>query len=403
LSRLLDDDRHAARQRRSVPPVVAGDAGAEAAGATTQPPPGHPRFPRIDAVRAIAALLIVAYHVAFLTGSLAHGWTSNVTPALQVGVPIFFAISGFVLYRPMVASRHGAPGRSIAAYGRSRALRILPAYWVVLTVAAVYPTLVGVFTHDWWRYYGLVQIYTPERQFLGLGVAWSLCIEITFYVLLPLYALAMSRLAGTGPAWVRTELAVLAVLSVASAAAFVTWSMLSILVTFAWFAAGMSGAVLSVAGARPRERSSRAGPWVLAGAVGALCLVAAASNPLGLGPSATKAAYMVLTAGIASLILARATQDTAGLGQRLLSWRWLGSLGVVSYGIYLYHLPVLVSVHKLGLEDLAGGWPALGYIVVGVPVTVALASLSYFAIERPALRLARRGRARRGFRDPAAR
>lgn len=109
-------------------------------------------------MRAIAALLVVAYHVAYVSGSLSFGWAASFTLLFQVDVPIFFAISGFVLYRPMVAARHGAPRRSISAYARSRALRILPAYWVALTLAAIYPTLLGVFTGDWWRYYGLLQV-----------------------------------------------------------------------------------------------------------------------------------------------------------------------------------------------------------------------------------------------------
>ncbi len=104
---------------------------------------------------------------------------------LSAGVPVFFVISGFLLYRPFVASRLGvAPQPQLRRYTRRRVLRIFPAYWVALTVLAIYPGLPGVFTDRWWVFYGLVQNYSPSEQFHGLLQAWSLSVEFTFYILL---------------------------------------------------------------------------------------------------------------------------------------------------------------------------------------------------------------------------
>ena len=127
---------------------------------------------------------------------------------------VFFVISGFLLYRPFVAMRFGAPARGVRAYGRNRALRILPAYWVSLTLLAIYPGLAGVFTGDWWQYYGLQHVYSGETFFYGNPVAWSLAIEVVFYAILPLYAYAMTRLRPG----LRMELAVLVFLSAAGLA-----------------------------------------------------------------------------------------------------------------------------------------------------------------------------------------
>jgi peptidoglycan/LPS O-acetylase OafA/YrhL len=72
-------------------------------------------------------------------------------------VGVFFALSGFLLYRPYLAARlAGRPQPSTRSFLRRRWLRILPAYWVALTVLAIWPGLPGVFTGDWWRYYGLL-------------------------------------------------------------------------------------------------------------------------------------------------------------------------------------------------------------------------------------------------------
>ncbi len=358
-------------------------------------------------MRALAAMLVVIYHVAYVSGSLSYGWAANFTLLFQIGVPIFFAISGFVLYRPMVAARHGSPRRSTAAYARSRALRILPAYWVALTLAAIYPSLSGVFTDDWWRYYGLLQAYASDTQFMGLGVAWSLCIEVTFYAALPLFALVMNRIAGTGPRWVRVELGVLAVLALASMVLYASWTILSILVTFAWFAVGMTAAVLSVAGVDDARALRRPGLlWALAGgACVLLCLATSPNDPAGLvgviygelGVEGVRSAYMVLSVVIVPLVLAPAIWGARGLPQRILSWRWLAWLGTVSYGIYLYHLPVLIAAEKLGLGDLIAGQIVVSYMIVALPATIALATASYYLIERPALSL--RGMSRRRPRE----
>lgn len=96
-------------------------------------------------------------------------------------------------------------------FTRRRLLRIVPAYWLALTVLSIKPGLADVFTHDWWRYYGFLQIYDPVTRLSGLTVAWTLCIEVTFYLALPVYA-AFARRAFSGlerSGRIRAELALL--------------------------------------------------------------------------------------------------------------------------------------------------------------------------------------------------
>ena len=96
------------------------------------------RYPLVDAVRAIAALLILAYHAAFVLGGLTPDGAGRWFAHLNVGVPLFFAISGFLLYRPFVAARlDGRPPPGLRAYWVRRALRIVPAYWLALTIVAI--------------------------------------------------------------------------------------------------------------------------------------------------------------------------------------------------------------------------------------------------------------------------
>ncbi|MDX6679191.1 MAG: hypothetical protein QOE31_3243, partial [Solirubrobacteraceae bacterium] len=188
----------------------------------------------------------------------------------------------------------------------------------------------------------------------------------------------------------RTKLAALAL---ASMIVYANWSILSILSTFAWFAIGMTAAVLSVAGVDWGLLRRPGLLWALAaGGCVLLCLATSPNDPIGIvifenGRATGSATYMVLSIVIVPLVLAPAIWGAGGLPQRVLSWRWLAWLGTISYGIYLYHLPVLIAAQKLGVGDLIPGQVVLGYVVFALPVTIALATASYYLVERPALAL----------------
>jgi acetyltransferase len=78
----------------------------------------------------------------------------------------------------------------VPRYLRRRVLRIVPAYWVAVAVLGISPGAVGVFDEDWWRYWFFLQLYSAETLGGGIPVAWSLCVEVSFYLLLPLWTLA---------------------------------------------------------------------------------------------------------------------------------------------------------------------------------------------------------------------
>ena len=108
---------------------------------------------------------------------------------------IFFVISGFLLYLPYArVLRHASKLPSWRTYAQRRAVRIVPAYWLVLTVIAATSFGASIIKGSWWRYYGLTQIYDRSTVAGGLPVAWSLCVEVTFYLMLPFLALLAARL-----------------------------------------------------------------------------------------------------------------------------------------------------------------------------------------------------------------
>src|SRR5260370_11063928 len=120
---------------------------------------------------------------------------------MEVGVAIFFMISGFLLYRPFVASRLAdSPGPRVVASLWRRGLRILPAYWVALriTVFLLHVPKELPSVGDLFLFYGLFHLYSLGNVIGPILSSYTLVTEISFYVFLPLYALAISR-------WARGE------------------------------------------------------------------------------------------------------------------------------------------------------------------------------------------------------
>jgi peptidoglycan/LPS O-acetylase OafA/YrhL len=147
----------------------------------------------MNGLRGLIALGVLMCHAT--AAFWQKDWWGPFAYSLGIGLMVFFAFSGFLLYRPYVAARvDGRPAPRVRDYTRRRALRILPAYWVALTLLAIWPGVPGVFGDHWWVYYSFLQIYKLEWMTGGLPQVWSLCIDVSFYAALPFYAFAMGRI-----------------------------------------------------------------------------------------------------------------------------------------------------------------------------------------------------------------
>jgi peptidoglycan/LPS O-acetylase OafA/YrhL len=367
------------------------------------------RFPLMDSLRAIAATSVLAYHAAFFSGM--YSSDSFLRPYVEhpsTGVSIFFVISAFLLYRPFVCARlAGEPAPSTGAYAWRRFLRIVPAYWIALTIIAIWLSLKTVFDPAWHipLYYGFGQVYTSKTSLGGIGQAWTLCVEVALYAFLPLWAWAMRRRG------IRTELVALAGLWVFSLgwklvaieqvdlATLGNGSLLLVAPNFLdLFAIGMALAIVSARGLSPAaERAVRsAWPWWLLAAVAYWVL----SVPLGLRDHDPKTVFvprheMQSVLAVAVLAPAIFTSERRDRVRRLLAWRPLLYVGLVSYGVYLWHQAL---VQRIGgeltpwMRDTLGlGLEARFAVLFAVTLAAAtsVATVSYYALERPLLRLKR--------------
>jgi peptidoglycan/LPS O-acetylase OafA/YrhL len=351
------------------------------------------RDPALTGMRAAAALLVVGTHAAFATGKLSHGYLGAVYARLEIGVALFFVLSGFLLFRPWVAAAaSGDRSPGLGRYAWRRVRRVAPAY--VITVLATFELYV-VFTpgpnpgqtwHGLLRYLTLTQIYTDDylTTYLhtGLSQMWSLAVEVSFYAALP--AMAYVVLQRHRPQWqaarVLTALAAIAavtpvwLLVVAATDVFPNSAGMWLPAHLACFAGGMALAVLRIVGRRWRADVA----LLLAGVlflIVATPLGGAIVGPVPVWAPATKA---VLYAAIATLTVGALVLGTSDRYARMLGSTPMVWLGEISYEIFLLHAAVIAVTMNLLLR-----WPLFtGSLTVLYATTLALTIPLAWALHR---------------------
>jgi peptidoglycan/LPS O-acetylase OafA/YrhL len=370
-------------------------------------------FPLMDSIRGIAVIAVVAAHSSFfmsLTGS--HSLSSV---RFDFSVRVFFMISAFLLYRPWVRARlAGWDPPSARAFAWRRLLRILPAYWLALTVIALWLGLSYVFgARGIVTYYGLTQVYQPGWAVGGLPQAWTLCVEVIFYALLPVWGGLMRRFKARSLSHgLRQELIGCAVLLLVSLVykVIVTASgaiegsggvpfQLNTLTFLDDFAIGMALGAASAAyeGRREHPRGIRLidrRPELAWAA--AIALVVSTSLFVGFfgdvaenidGPAYIERHYLLAAIGVALLLPAMFGDPDRGTLRRLLRNRPLAYLGMISYGIYLWHFAVLVQLERWNFQSVAADVGEWVWFVAALAGGTLLATVSYYVVERPFLRL----------------
>lgn len=378
------------------------------------------RFASLDGFRAIAAIGVLVYHVAGYaqltdgTGVL-NRFLNNLG---NFGVATFFLLSGFLLYRPFVANwfRDELPPDPIV-YIRHRFLRIFPAYLVALSVFLLLDLQQNKNPKPdfFFTLYSLTQVYRNSYGFAGLSVAWTLAIEVSFYLALPFIAAGIrliGRRARTLRMKVEAQLVGLGVLYVISLIYRVVVAgprqfegkgnveHLWLPNYFDWFALGMLLAVAVVwtdlghrlpAGFQRLANTGWA-CWLLALASYVVLMMLRDPAGGGVGGAGRETTVDMLVRfffnGMAAFffllpgIIAR--RDT------MLIRRWLAMLvpaylGTISYGIYLWH-KLWLDYFKQGRGTAATRWSFWVMLAAVLGASILTASLSYFLIERPIMK-----------------
>ncbi|BBX19208.1 acyltransferase [Mycolicibacterium duvalii] len=351
-------------------------------------------LPAVEGLRACAAIGVVVTHVAFQTG-YSSGVVGRVLGRFDLAVAVFFALSGFLLWRGHAAAARGLRDRPATGhYLRSRMVRIMPGYLVaVVVIMSLMPDTSDDLT-VWLANLTLTQIYVPLTLTSGLTQMWSLSVEMSFYLALPLLALLARRL----PVSARIP----AIITVAAVSLF--WVRIPFdggsghnlwnwpPAFFSWFAAGMVLAELTVSRVGWVHRLARR--RVLMGVV-AVTAFGIAASPLagleGLHPGSIGQVTLKTAMGavVAGALLAPLVLDTPDTSHRLLGSAPMVTLGRWSYGLFVWHLAALAMVFPM-----IGEFPFNGHFTIVLVLTLlfgtAIAAVSYGLIESPSRNALRR-------------
>jgi len=355
-------------------------------------------LPAVEGMRACAAMGVVVTHVAFQTGH-SSGVAGRLFGRFDLAVAVFFALSGFLLWRGHAAAARDLGSRPRTGhYLRSRVVRIMPAYVVaVIVILTLLPDADHASRTVWLANLTLTQIYVPLTLTGGLTQMWSLSVEVSFYLALPVLALLARRLPVRARAW---AIAALAALSLA-------WGWVPLHggyginplnwppAFFSWFAAGMLLAewAYSGVGLPVRLAQKKAGRVLMAVIAVSAYLVAASplAGPEGLVPG-TATQFAVKTAMgslVAFALVAPLVLDRPDTPHRVLGTTGMVTLGRWSYGLFIWHLAALAMVFPvLGTFPFTGRMPVV--LVSTLIFGWAIAAVSYGLVESPCREALRR-------------
>ncbi|AMO63654.1 acyltransferase 3 [Mycolicibacterium phlei] len=354
-------------------------------------------LPAVEGMRACAAIGVVVTHVAFQTGHSA-GITGRLLGRFDLAVAVFFALSGFLLWRGHAAAARGLrPRPRTGHYLRSRIVRIMPGYLVaVVIILSLLPGAVDARADltVWLTNLTLTQIYVPLTLTSGLTQMWSLSVEMAFYLALPLLAL-LAR-------WLPVRARIPAIIAVAVASLF--WVRIPFdpnsghnlwnwpPAFFSWFAAGMVIAELTVSKVGWPHRLARHRILMALLALGAFLI---AASPLGgnegltFGSVSQVTTKTVMGAVVAGALLAPLVLDTPDTPHRILGSTPMVTLGRWSYGLFVWHLAALAMVFPMiGHFAFNGNMPVV--LALTLLFGFAIAAVSYGLIEEPCRQALRR-------------
>ncbi len=367
-------------------------------------------FPELEALRGIAIALVVTFHAdGAMLFPVRNRVGSSPAPPLafiwagHTGVTLFFVLSAFLLGLPFLESAYGGRRVSRRQFYERRALRILPLYYCVVVLGAV---LTATSVGDLWRGVPYLLFLESKPNLVSpmppwSNVWWSLATEIQFYLVLPIVALAFGRS--------RPITLWLLALYAAGYAALASGLILPALEP--WFRAqsvlgrgpvflcGILAAWLWLRHGAALRRRLAASRWLVAGggdllllvvllALGCLLRWATRHGFYTLEVSRTyvwHAAEGLLWTAVLLVVLLVPLRTKA-----LISNRVLARLGVLSYAIYVLHVPVMyytMWAWRAAFPGAGIGWTAAmaAWFVLAAALCVALASLTYRYIERPFL------------------
>ncbi|GAA1787667.1 acyltransferase family protein [Nostocoides veronense] len=345
--------------------------------------------PGLDGLRAIAVASVFLFHAR--PGVLPGGW---------LGVDIFFVLSGFLITSVLLTDRERHGRIDLTDFWLARARRLLPAVVLVLlavvsaayfwTVPARRQAITGDAIASWfyfanWHFLGGDEAYfAAVANPSPLRHMWSLAVEEQFYLLYPLLLVALIAVLGR----TRRLTAALGGLAVASAVLMAALHTPGLDPSRVYYGTdtraqqlitGAAVATLLAPGSPVTKRTRIAiDTWGRALSIPALLVLLLAFRFVRESTEGIFEGGLFALAVVTVLVVIAVASPNSSPVQRALSWAPLRHLGMISYGVYLWHWPVIVF---LGADRMGfGGWPLT---LAQAAITLALSEASYRLVEHP--------------------
>lgn len=352
----------------------------------SSPPQAKHRAQALDLIRALAAMAVLSYHVWLYrlpnpNRPSREGLLDHLLFEWRIGLVVFFVMSGYLLYRPLLRGRHDAAPAVLdnARYYWRRVVRIVPSYYLAIVGSIILlwsldgtPGVRLPPVDQLWLFAFFLQNYSRETLLTLDAPTWTLAVQAAFYLVFPLFVLAGSRL--NRRAWLVPLALVLLGIAFNWLAYSNQWgpiARLSLPAMLPYLALGMLIAHL------PPLASRRAGVAMIA--VGALLAFGDSLwHALGGWQWGLGVLRDVPGAVGYGLIIAACAQPVIGASDKL---RWAESFGRWSYGVFLWHLPILLFLKGQGLMPSSGlvTWLLL------VALSAAIGAANWRFVERPLL------------------
>jgi len=363
---------------------------------------GDDRITALDGLRAVALLIIMGFH--FGVGWLQGGFFS---------LDIFYVLSGYLITGLLLSEHRKRNGIRLGAFWLRRARRLLPALLVVLAAVTLYVRFVAppglypefrmsalsalFYFSNWWQIAASGNYFVANGAVSPLTHTWSLAVEEQFYLVWPIVVLTVLHLSRSFAKGVRNLLVLSAAGTVASATAMALLFHPTANLTRLYFGTDthaqsiLLGAVLAslltmvqmrrgARGMAPAATTGRSRRFLtvlgLVGFAGTFVLTYALRGTSGFDYRGG----FLLSAGSAAAIIVGAVCVPGGPIARLLSLRPLVWIGTVSYGAYLWHFPVYVSV-----DTARTGLTGASLLALRSAATLGLAAVSFALVERPVM------------------
>ncbi len=344
-----------------------------------------PYLPGLDGIRAIAVLSVIVFHLNF-------GWASGGL----LGVQVFFVLSGYLITDLLLAEYRRHQGIALGQFWLRRARRLLPALFVVLFVTVGWATLFdrsqlaalrsdlpsGIFYFsNWWFIFHHVSYFAKFGPPSPLGHLWSLSIEEQFYLIWPLLVLAAMKFLHNRRTMIVLTLVAAAASAIEMGILFVPdgdptrvydgtdTRVFALLIGAALAMALPRNQVFAPVTVNARRLLDAVGGVSLLGIFLMFWLTSQYDSFLYEGG-------MLLLALLTAMLIAVTIHPGSHL-ETILGWEPLRWVGERSYGIYLWHYPVIVLTSPLDAP------PSIVRAILQIAATLVLAALSWRFIEQP--------------------